>query len=128
MCMVKQMLNKDIFTKIIVSCQKLDKVIKNQEKIFECNMEDGPLLNAWETLMNLLVAECEFVIDDEVGPIIYDFAFCNNWGNDSKSYYIEGKEYIVWDAESLWEYLDEKLRYDIKNTKREESNENNTCS
>lgn len=126
--MVKQMLNKDIFTKIIVSCQKLDKVIKNQEKIFECNMEDGPLLNAWETLMNLLVAECEVVIDDEVGPIIYEFALCNNWGNDPKSYYIEGKEYLVYDAESLWDYLNEKLQYDVTHFKKEEScNETHSC-
>ena len=89
------MLNKDIFVKIIASAQKIDKVIKNQEKIFECNMEDGPLLNAWDTLMNLLVAECEFVVDDdETGPIIYEYALCNNWGTTQRATILKAKNIL----------------------------------
>lgn len=108
------MLSKDVFTKTLVSCQKIHEVIKNQERLFDFNMDNGPLVTAFDTLMDMLVHQCEPVANFDVMPVIYDFAFSDGWGSNAKSYYIGDNEYIVNNAESLWNYLNEKNKLECK--------------
>ena len=97
------MLDFDTFKEILLTAQRIDKVITGLEKALDIQFGDGILIDTQASLLDLLVRKCE--PDSSEESIIYNYAFNNNWGEKPESYYVQTKKYTVESIESLYSYL-----------------------
>ena len=109
------MISKKMFITLMNSLEKIDKTIHGLENIFDFNMDDGPLVRAFDDIVNLLVEEMELDIDDEVGPVILHYALVNNWGEAEFKLKLNDEDFIINDLDKLYEYLSLKYIMDRNN-------------
>lgn len=106
------MITKEHFIIIMESLQKIDKVIHVMQDLFDFNMDDGPLVKAFDDLSTLIIDEMELDIDDDIGPVIFHYAFVNNWGEEPFQLKIGEKSFEISGLDSLYSYLYAKHAYD----------------
>jgi hypothetical protein len=110
------MLTEEQFITIMKSLEKIDKVIHGLQDLFDFNMDDGPLVRAWDDLLNLVVDEMEVNINDELGPVTLQYAFAHNWGENEFTLNIDDTtSFKIKDLETLYIYLTMKYINDIEN-------------
>ena len=107
------MMTKEMFITLMESLEKIDTVIHGLQDIFDFNMDDGPLVRAWDDLANMISSEMELEVDDDIGPIILHYAFVMNWGEDEASLKVDDTTSIkVNDLDTLYTYLTMKYAAD----------------
>ena len=107
------MITKEMFITLMESLEKIDTVIHGLQDICDFNIDDGPLVRAWDDLVNMVASEMELEIDDEMGPIILHYAFVMNWGEDEASLKVDDTTSIkVNDLDTLYTYLTMKYAAD----------------
>ena len=100
------MITKEHFITLMESLEKIDKVIHAMQDIFDFNMDDGPLVRAFDDIGNLLIEEMELEIDDDIGPVIYHYAYVNNWGETEFTLNVDDNTSMkIKDLDTLYTYL-----------------------
>jgi hypothetical protein len=111
------MLEKKTFIAILNSAEKIERTVCNIESTFDINMEDGSLMRAFSTLMDVLMNECHIDYTDSTEkqpePVIYEYAITNDWGQVEQHYKIGDRCFKVNSPESLYEYVVAKYNYDL---------------
>lgn len=115
------MLAKEHFITIMESLQNIDKIIHGMQDLFDFNMDDGPLVKAFDDLSTLIIDDMELDIDDDIGPIIFHYAFVNNWCEKPFQLKIGEKDFEIKDLDSLYSYLYAKHAYDTIMRHRKEN-------
>lgn len=113
------MLDKDLFVKLLDAAQKIYETMDKLQQVLEFNWDSGPLPDAFDVIMAVLCEETEIHIDEnDIGPIVYYYAFQQNWGKngpfelslDPSNKHLD--KITISDATSLYDYLQLKLEYD----------------
>ena len=102
------MLTKEHFITLMESLKNIDKVIHGVEDIFDFNMDDGPLIKAFDDIATLIIDEMELEVDDEIGPVIYHYALVNNWGENEFTLKIHDNSFKIKNLDDLYDYLSMK--------------------
>lgn len=114
-----QMLDKDLFIKLLVAAQKIYETMDKLQQVLEFNWDSGPLPDAFDVIMAALCEETEIHTDEgDIGPIVYYYAFQQNWGKkgpfelsvDPSNNHLS--KITISDASSLYDYLRLKFEYD----------------
>ena len=58
-------------------------------------MDDGPLVQVFDDISNLLISEMELDIDDDMGPVIFHYALVNNWGENEFTLKIHNNSFKI---------------------------------
>lgn len=116
------MLAKEQFITIMESLQKIDKVIHVMQDLFDFNMDDGPLVKAFDDLSTLIIEEMELDIDDDIGPVIFHYAFVNNWGETEFTLNVDdATSFKITDLDTLYRYLSMKYKIDKNQLETDEN-------
>jgi hypothetical protein len=99
------MIPKKMFFTLMNSLEKIDKTIHGLENVFDFNMDDGPLVRAFDDIATMLVEEMELDIDDDIGPVIFQYALVHNWGEESFTLDLGFKKFEITDLDDLYRYL-----------------------
>lgn len=110
------MIEKDLFLRLMLIAKSLDDSVRTIESAFDVQLESGPA-KALDDLMNLLV-ECTLFNPEDltIDPAVLAYAFTDSWGEISRTYSIDGEEFVVDSLESLYVYLRTRFLYDKNNT------------
>lgn len=115
------MITKEHFVILMESLENIDKVIHGVQDIFDFNMDDGPLVNAFDDIASLLIEEMELEVDDEIGPVIYHYALVNNWGETEFTLNVDdATSFKITDLDTLYTYL--TMKYVADSNKISERN------
>lgn len=107
------MLTKEHFITLMKSLENIDKVINGVQNIFDFNMDEGPLVKAFDDIAALIIDEMELEVDDEVGPVIYHYALVNNWGETEFTLNVDDTtSFKITDLDTLYTYLSMKYTSD----------------
>ena len=106
------MISKKMFFTLMRSLEKIDKTIHGLENVFDFNMDDGPLVRAFDDIAAMLVEEMEVDIDDDMGPVIFQYALVHNWGEEPFTIDLDFKKFEIKDLDDLYRYLSMKYIID----------------
>ena len=99
-----------VFVEIMRAAERIDKVIRGLEELFDTQFGDSILIKTQTDLLDVLVYRCEWP-DAEEDSIIYRYCFEDNWGEKPRTYYVQGEKRIVNSPETLYNYLIENYEY-----------------
>ena len=102
------MIPKKMFFTLMNSLEKIDKTIHGLENVFDFNMDDGPLVRAFDDIATMLVEEMEVNIDGDIGPVIFHYALVNNWGENEFTLKIHDNSFKIKNLYDLYDYLSMK--------------------
>lgn len=103
----------DIFKVLLLAAKSLDELMTGLESALNIQFGDGLIMDTQGDLLNLLVDKCEYGTDED--SVIYKYAFDDKWGSAPRTYYLQGRTYVVQDVKTLYNYLLDKFKYEEAN-------------
>lgn len=101
------MINKNSFVKIMDTLRDYNDGLSALEKSLDVMFESNWMINVFDGILDALFEDIEEdTCPEDVDPILYQFAFCCDWGRKENAYVeIDGKRYSFGCTEDLYDLL-----------------------